>query len=239
MNNTNTNTNTNTNFATNTTNDSGENNPGAANRYPFPLVPLPYAYNALEPYIDEKTMHLHHDRHLQTYVNNLNAALAKYPQFQNWTLEQLLYYSEELPGDIRTAVINNGGGVYNHNFYFANMSPAPGAPGGDLLDAIVKSFGSVENFENQFKAQALAVFGSGYTWLALGKDCNLKIINTKNQDTVLPLDAAPIMGIDVWEHAYYLKHYNVRADYIADWFRVADWRRAQENYEKHAAGCRR
>jgi Fe-Mn family superoxide dismutase len=177
-------------------------------------------------------MHLHHDKHLQTYVNNLNAALKDYPQFQTWSLEQLLYYSDRLPEQIRTAAINNGGGVYNHNFYFANLSPAQqqNASSGDLLDAINNSFGSVDAFKDEFKKQALAVFGSGYTWLVINPDGNLEIINTKNQDTVLPLNACPIMGIDVWEHAYYLKHYNLRADYIDDWFKIVNWPQAKSNY---------
>jgi len=202
------------------------------NNYPFQLVPLSYAYNALEPYIDEKTMYLHHDRHLQTYVNNLNTALKNYPQFGNWSLEQLLYYSEQLPSQIRTAVINNGGGVYNHNFYFKNLTPATQQtnPSGELLNAINNQFGGLDNFKNQFKTQALSIFGSGYTWLVVNRDCKLEIVNTKNQDTVLPLNACPVIGIDVWEHAYYLKNYNVRANYIDNWFKVLNWRQANLNY---------
>jgi len=200
------------------------------NHYPFQLVPLPYAYNALEPYIDEKTMHLHHDKHLQTYVNNLNAALKDYPQLQTWSLEQLLYYSDMLPEQIRTAVINNGGGVYNHNFYFANLSPTQSNPTGELLNAINDQFGSLDNFKTKFKAQALSVFGSGYTWLVINKDGKLEIVNTKNQDTVLPLNSCAVIGIDVWEHAYYLKHYNVRADYIDDWSKIVNWPQAEQNY---------
>jgi len=200
------------------------------NHYPFQLVPLPYAYNALEPYIDEKTMHLHHDKHLQTYVNNLNAALKDYPQFQTWSLEQLLYYSDMLPEQIKTAVINNGGGVYNHNFYFANLSPTQSNPTGELLNAINDQFGGLDNFKTKFKAQALSVFGSGYTWLVVNKDGKLEIVNTKNQDTVLPLNACAVIGIDVWEHAYYLKHFNVRADYIDDWFKIVNWPQAERNY---------
>jgi len=202
--------------------------------YPFELVPLPYAYNALEPYIDELTMRLHHDKHLQTYVNNLNAALESYPELHNWTIEQLLYYSERVPEKIRTAVINNGGGVYNHEFYFANLAPAAknSAPRGNLLAAISAQFGSLDAFKAAFKAQALAVFGSGYAWLVVNKDGKLEIITTKNQDSVLPLCACPVLGIDVWEHAYYLKHYNVRADYIDDWFKVLNWQSAEQNFEK-------
>ena len=204
------------------------------NHYPFELMPLPYGYDALEPYIDTKTMQLHHDKHLGTYVNNLNAALKDYPQFHDWTLEQLLYYSNRLPENIRTAVLHNGGGVYNHNFFFENLVPSTqtGAPSGGLLDAINNKFGSIDNFKNQFKTQALAVFGSGYTWLVLNKNGELEIINLADQDTVIPLNTCPIIGIDVWEHAYYLKNYNVRADYIDNWFKVLNWQQAVQNYQK-------
>jgi len=204
------------------------------NHYPFQLVPLSYSYSALEPYIDEKTMMLHHDRHLQTYVNNLNTILKDYPELQNWSLEQLLYYIDLVPEKIRTAIINNGGGVYNHNLYFAgltndvnsrNVSNAP-----NLMRAVNSKFGSLDEFKKQFKAQAMSVFGSGYTWLAADKNGELQIINTKNQDTVLPLNLMPIFLIDAWEHAYYLKHYNVRADYIDDWFNVVNWEQAEANY---------
>ncbi|KAI4453876.1 37s ribosomal protein s26 mitochondrial [Holotrichia oblita] len=192
--------------------------------YPFQLPPLPYAYNALEPYIDEKTMRLHHDKHLQTYINNLNAALKDYPQLHNWSLVQLLYYSNRIPEEIKTAVINNGGGVYNHMFYFANLKPPMAQqikPTDNLMMAINSAFGSFETFKIEFKNQALSVFGSGYTSLVVNRDGNLQIINMKNQDTVWTLNACPIMLIDVWEHAYYLKYYNIRADYIDAWFNVS------------------
>jgi len=215
------------------------NNIETANHYPFQLVPLPYAYNALEPYIDEKTMRLHHDKHLQTYVNNLNAALKDYPEFHNWSLEQLLYYSDRLPETIRTTVLNNGGGIYNHNFFFAGLAGATdkegiqqAKPSGVFVQAINAKFGSWESFQQEFKKQALSVFGSGYTWLVSDQNGNLKILNTKNQDTLLPLNLYPIMSIDVWEHAYYLKHYNVRADYIDDWFKVVNLAMAEEKYKR-------
>lgn len=205
------------------------------NHYPFELVPLPYAYNALEPYIDEKTMRLHHDKHLQTYVNNLNAALKDYPELYNWSLEQLLYYTDKAPEKIRTAVINNGGGVYNHNLFFANLESAAeqkNQAGGALAQAIDSQFGGFDAFKKEFKTEALSVFGSGYTWLAADMSGKLQIVNTKNQDTVLPMNVVPVMLIDVWEHAYYLKHYNVRADYIDDWFNVVNLRRAEMNYSR-------
>lgn len=196
------------------------------NTYPFVNTPLPYAYDALEPYIDEKTMHLHHDRHLQTYIDNLNAIIKEHPELQTWTLEGLLELSAFLPKEIRQPVINNAGGVYNHHFFFDSMTPAGKQPEENpLLAEIARQFGSLEAFQEQLKKEALAVFGSGYAWLAAdgGK---LKIIRTANQDTPLPLDLQPLLALDVWEHAYYLKHYNQRAAYIDDWFSVVDWEKA-------------
>lgn len=200
--------------------------------YPFTLLPLPYAYGALEPFIDRLTMELHHDRHLQTYVNNLNAALKPYPEFQNWSLEELLKNTAWLPENIRTAVRNNAGGVYNHEFFFANLQPADEKSelSPELEAAIIKAFGSFDNFKTTFKAAALAVFGSGYACLAASGDGALSIKTLANQETVLNLNLRPIMLIDVWEHAYYLKHYNVRADYIDDWFSVLNLAKASENF---------
>jgi len=204
--------------------------------YPFVLTPLPYDYNALEPFIDEKTMHLHHDRHLKTYVDNLNAALKNYPEFQTWSLERLLKNVNWLPEDIKTPVKNNGGGVYNHEFYFNNMSAERDTqPSPELLEQIDRDFGSLDEFKQQFKKAALGVFGSGYAWLALDKNGKLVIKQTANQDTLIPLELCPVVVIDVWEHAYYLKNYNVRADYIDNWFHVVDWQKASVNYEKHTA----
>lgn len=201
--------------------------------YPFTLEPLPYNYTALEPFIDEKTMHIHHDKHLQTYVNNLNAALKDYPDYQTWSLEKLLKNVNWLPEEIRTPVKNNAGGVYNHEFYFNNLSADRDTqPSQELAEQIDRDFGSIDSFKEQFKKAALGVFGSGYAWLSLVQDGKLSIKTTANQDTLIPLELCPVMVIDVWEHAYYLKHYNVRADYIDDWFNVVDWRKASENYEK-------
>lgn len=202
-----------------------------SNHYRFINHPLPYAYHAMEPYIDQKTMWLHHDRHLQTYIDNLNDTLVKYPQFQNWTLEQLILNVPSLPKDIRTSVRNNGGGVYNHRFYFSNLTnPAYLQPVGMLGEAIRNEFGSYASFQKQLKDCALSVFGSGYAWLVVTASGQLEILATKNQDTPLPLRMYPVLNIDVWEHAYYLKHYNVRADYIDDWFHVINWNRANETY---------
>lgn len=200
------------------------------NTYPFVNTPLPYAYDSLEPYIDEKTMHLHHDRHLQTYIDNLNAIIKEHPELQTWTLEGLLELSAFLPKEIRQPVINNAGGVYNHHFFFDSMTPAGKQPEENpLLAEIARQFGSLEAFQEQLKKEALAVFGSGYAWLAAdgGK---LKIIRTANQDTPLPLDLQPLLALDVWEHAYYLKHYNQRAAYIDDWFSIVDWEKASRRF---------
>ncbi|WP_195416302.1 superoxide dismutase [Enterocloster citroniae] len=201
--------------------------------YKFVNTPLPYSYNAMEPYIDEKTMYLHHDKHLQTYIDNLNNALSQYPEFQTWTLEQLLVNVPSLPTDLQTAVTNNGGGVFNHQFYFSNLTnPAPSQPVGLLAESINMEFGSFQDFQNQFKTAALSVFGSGYAWLVVNAVGQLAIITTKNQDTPLPLGMCPVLNLDVWEHAYYLKHYNLRGDYIDDWFHVVNWKNANSSYRR-------
>lgn len=201
--------------------------------YQFQNRPLPYAYDAMEPYIDEKTMRLHHDKHLQTYIDNLNHALSPYPQFQRWTLEQLILGVPSMPEEIQTAVRNNAGGVFNHQFYFANLkNPSAGQPQGFLREAIDRQYGSYQKFKDRFQAAAISMFGSGYAWLVVDATGQFKIITTQNQDTPLPLGMCPILNLDVWEHAYYLKHYNVRADYIADWFSVVNWENAERNYRK-------
>ena len=201
--------------------------------YKFVNTPLPYSYNAMEPYIDEKTMYLHHDKHLQTYIDNLNNALSQYPEFQTWTLEQLLVNVPSLPTALQTAVTNNGGGVFNHQFYFSNLTnPAPSQPVGLLAESINMEFGSFQDFQNQFKTAALSVFGSGYAWLVVNAVGQLAIITTKNQDTPLPLGMCPVLNLDVWEHAYYLKHYNLRGEYIDDWFHVVNWKNANSSYRR-------
>jgi Fe-Mn family superoxide dismutase len=170
--------------------------------YPFENTPLPYAYNALEPYIDDKTMHLHHDRHLQTYIDNLNAALSTQPQLQNMTLEQLILMAPGLPENVGVPVSRNAGGVYNHRFYFNGMSPSSSRnPLSPLSRAIDQTFGGLNAFKDKFTAAALSVFGSGYAWLVLNEQGKLSIITTPNQDTPLPRGLCPILNIDVWEHA--------------------------------------
>lgn len=193
-------------------------------RYPFVNLPLPYAYDAMEPFIDEKTMHLHHDKHLQTYVDNLNAALNDRPDLQNLTLEQLLKGACRLPAPIR----NSAGGVYNHRFYFNGLSnPSQAGPRGKLAGAIDRQFGSLDSFRQEFKKAALSVFGSGYAWLVHDR-CGLKLMTTANQDTPLEKGLCPILTIDVWEHAYYLKHFNVRAGYVDDLLSIINWDQAEQ-----------
>lgn len=201
--------------------------------YVFENIPLPYAYSSMEPFIDTKTMELHHDRHLQTYVDNLNLALENYPMYHDWSLDMLICMSSKLPREIRTAVKNNAGGVYNHNFYFFTLSPKSSKePTGVLKNKIEEQFGSYENFKSQWKKAALSVFGSGWAWLVSNQHGKLSILTTANQETPLTQNLCPILLIDVWEHAYYLKHYNKRADYIEDWFQVVNWDMADRNYMK-------
>ncbi len=199
------------------------------NHYPFELIPLPYDYQALEPYIDTQTMMVHHDGHLKTYVDNLNKALRDYPKYHFWSLEKLLINVDRLPGKIRTAVKNNGGGVYNHDFYFYIMGNTNNEPSQKMLRLIENSFGSYNQFFTKFKEAALSVFGSGWAILAADPNGGMRIVTIANQDTLLRTRLFPILSIDVWEHAYYLKHQNRRADYIDDWFHVIDWRAVEDN----------
>ena len=199
--------------------------------YKFVNDPLPYAYNALEPYIDEKTMRLHHDKHLQTYIDNLNNILKDYPDLQKLSLEQLLVNIDRLPAAIQVPVQNNAGGVFNHRFYFFNMiNTNIKQPVGLLAVNIKRTFGSYEEFQGRLTAAALSVFGSGYAWLVTDRNGILKIITTPNQNTPLAQNLWPVLIVDVWEHAYYLKHFNVRADYIKNWFQVINWNWANNNY---------
>jgi Fe-Mn family superoxide dismutase len=187
------------------------------------VPPLPYAYNALEPHIDEQTMRIHHDKHHGTYVTNLNAALEKHPQLQQKSAEDLLRGINTVPEEIRTAVRNNGGGHVNHTMFWEIMGPGKGgAPGGSVGDAIKSSFGSFDTFKEQFSKAGLGRFGSGWAWLidAGGK---LTIESTANQDNPLMEGKKPILGLDVWEHAYYLKYQNRRADYITAWWNAVNW----------------
>ena len=201
--------------------------------YPFTLQPLPYAYDALEPFIDAKTMEIHHSKHVQTYVDNLNKALENQPDYQTWPLERLLYNLDKLPQEIQAPVRNNGGGVYNHNLYFNIMAPG-GRPlaEGTLKAAIDRDFGSLDALLAQLKAAGLSVFGSGWAWLVADNSGRLSIYRSPNQDTQIPANLTPVINLDVWEHAYYLKVQNRRAEYIDNWFNVIDWDAAQRNYDK-------
>lgn len=197
----------------------------------FEVPPLPYAYNALEPYIDEATMHYHHDNHHQTYVTNLNNALVNYPDLQGKTIEELLSNLDAIPEAIRTAVRNNGGGHWNHTFFWEIMGPnAGGAPEGELAAAIDAAFGSFDAFKEKFKAAALGRFGSGWAWLIADKDGSLSIMSTPNQDNPLMEGKTAILGIDVWEHAYYLKYQYKRAAYVDAWWNVVNWAKVAEHY---------
>ena len=192
--------------------------------YPFRLPELPYAYHALEPFIDQRTMYFHHDKHLKTYIDNLNKALEAYPEYQTWTLEELLTRLSELPEELRTPVRNNGGGVYNHEMYFHLMAPA----GQPFSTEVAEAFGGEDNWKRQMKAAALGQFGSGFAWLVLDTTGALKIIALPNQDNPLTIGLQPILPLDVWEHAYYLKHQNLRSDYIDDWFHVINWNAVEQ-----------
>jgi Fe-Mn family superoxide dismutase len=199
--------------------------------YPFENTPLPYAGSALEPYIDEQTMILHHDRHLQTYIDNLNAVLKEHPRLQSLSLEQLITRADRLPKKTGIPLSRNAGGVYNHRFYFDGLTPETDQhPNGALAEAIDRSFGGYDAFREKFAEAAKAVFGSGYAWLVKDPYGSLKISTTANQETPLPAGLCPILNIDVWEHAYYLKHFNRRADYIDNWWHVVNWRKAEARY---------
>jgi Fe-Mn family superoxide dismutase len=190
----------------------------------FELPPLPYDYTALEPTIDEATMHFHHDNHHNTYVTNLNNALAKHPELEGKSLEQLLGDLDAIPEDIRTVVRNNGGGHWNHTHFWEILGPnAGGEPGGELGDAIASAFGSFAEFKEKFKAAGVGRFGSGWAWLVADASGALSISSTPNQDNPLIEGKTAILGVDVWEHAYYLKYQNRRPDYIGAWWNLVNW----------------
>ena len=197
----------------------------------YTLPDLPYAYDALEPYIDEETMHLHHDKHHNTYVTNLNSAIEKYPELGEKTIEELLSDMDAIPTDIKTAVRNNGGGHANHSFFWEIMAPnAGGEPTGEIKEAINEAFGDFSSFKEEFKKAAAGRFGSGWAWLVL-ENGKLAITSTANQDSPLMEGKTPILGLDVWEHAYYLKYKNVRPDYIAAFWNVINWDEVNKRFE--------
>jgi superoxide dismutase, Fe-Mn family len=198
----------------------------------FELPDLPYAYDALEPYIDTQTMQLHHDKHHATYVNNLNGALEKHPELSGKSLEDLLGGLSEVPEDIRMVVRNHGGGTYNHNLFWVFMSPKGGGePKGALAQAIDSAFGGFSAFRESFEKAANSRFGSGWGWLNLKNDGSLVITSTQNQDSPLMEGLTPILGVDVWEHAYYLKYQNRRAEYVSNWWNVVNWDEVARRYD--------
>lgn len=210
----------------------------------YTLPPLPYAVEALEPYIDATTMTIHHDRHHDTYVNNLNAALSKFPEFNDLGLVDLnkAVGSDKLPADIATAVRNNGGGHWNHSFFWKIMagSTDSNGPSSELKAAIDASFGDLTQMQEKFNQAAATRFGSGWAWLGVKEDGSLGITSTPNQDNplmgVADQKLIPVLGLDVWEHAYYLKYQNKRVDYIKAWWNVVNWEQVNANFIEAKAG---
>ena len=198
----------------------------------YELPPLPYAYNALEPYIDEETMHLHHDKHHQAYVTNLNNALQGLSQFDNMPIEDLMRRINDVPENVRTAVRNNGGGHVNHSMFWQIMKPnGGGQPTGDLASDITATFGSFDQLKTLFNDAGAKRFGSGWAWLIMDTSGKLQVISSANQDSPLMDGNYPIMGNDVWEHAYYLKYQNRRPDYMAAWWNVVNWDAAADRFQ--------
>ena len=196
------------------------------------LPDLPYQYSALEPHIDAKTMEIHHSKHHATYVNKLNEALAKHPELESKELPELLKDLNKIPEDIRTAVRNHGGGHLNHSFFWKIMTPKSTPPKGKILEAINQKFSSFDKFKEQFTNTATTLFGSGWTWLTVDNKGELKIETTPNQDNPISQGRTAILGLDVWEHAYYIKHQNKRADYIVAWWNVVNWDEVNKLYEE-------
>ncbi|WP_319470860.1 superoxide dismutase [uncultured Trichococcus sp.] len=189
----------------------------------FTLPALPYAYDALTPYIDEETMHLHHEKHHNAYITNVNAALEKHPELADKTIEELLADLNSIPEDIRTAVRNNGGGHANHSLFWTVLAPnAGGEPTGAVKDGIEEAFGSFDAMKEKFSAAAAGRFGSGWAWLVVS-DGKLEITSTPNQDSPISEGKTPILGLDVWEHAYYLNYKNVRPEYIKAFWNLVNW----------------
>jgi superoxide dismutase, Fe-Mn family len=197
----------------------------------FEMLALPYPYEALEPYIDAKTVEIHYSKHHATYLTNLKAALDKHPELGNLSIEAILSDLNRIPEDVRTAVRNNGGGYYNHNIYWAIMGQNQGGePRGKLGEAIRVAFGSFSSFKEQIEKAGLGRFGSGWAWLSKKQDGSLTIHSTPNQDTPLAEGLFPVIGVDVWEHAYYLKYQNRRAEYLTNWWNLVNWEEAERRY---------
>ena len=194
------------------------------------LPPLPYAYDALEPHIDKRTMEIHHGKHHQGYVNKLNAAIARSHDLQHMTLEGMLRNINKVPKHLRQAVINSGGGHANHTLFWSIMKPNGGQPTGEVAEAIQSTFGSIDDGRELFTKTAKTHFGSGWAWLVIDENKKLKIYSTSNQDSPMMNGHIPILGLDIWEHAYYLKYQNRRADYIEAWRKVINWEQVNTNY---------
>lgn len=202
-------------------------------RYPFSLAALPYDYKDLEPHIDEATMRIHHTKHHQAYIDNANKALEEAPELQGYTLEELLSNLSSLPESVRTRLQNNAGGHFNHTLFWLMMTPhASELPTGKLADAINADLGSFAAFKESFNKAAQTRFGSGWAWLCVNKDKKLVVTSSGNQDTPLAMGLFPILGLDVWEHAYYLKYQNKRMDYVTAWWSTINWPFVTELYEK-------
>jgi len=203
----------------------------------FELKPLPYAYDALEPYIDATTMQLHHDKHHAAYVNNLNAAIEKYSDLQSKSVEELVTSLDQVPEDVRAAVRNNAGGHINHTMFWEIMGAnASSTPTGAIAEAINNSFGSFDAFKQQFNDAGTKRFGSGWVWLVRSSQGDLKVISTPNQDSPLTEGHTPIMGNDVWEHAYYLKYQNRRPEYLNAWWNVLNWEEINRRFDAAYSG---
>lgn len=201
------------------------------------LLALPYAFNALEPHIDAQTMEIHHDKHHAAYASNLNKALESAPDLQSKSVEDLLKDLASVPEGIRMAVRNNGGGHYNHTLFWSIMSPSGGGdPSGDLADAINSKFDSLDALKEAVNKAGMTRFGSGWTWVVVGSDGNLDVTSTPNQDSPVSGGATPILGIDVWEHAYYLNYQNRRAAYLGAWWNVVNWDEVASRYAAAKGG---
>ena len=199
----------------------------------YKLPELNYSYDALEPHFDKETMEIHHTKHHQGYTNNLNAALDKHPELKDKDLEDILRDINSVPEDIRVAVRNNGGGYLNHKLFWETLAPASDqAPSGDLKEAMDSAFGSFDSFKEKISTAAATRFGSGWAWLVLKEDKSLDVISTANQDSPLMDGLRPLLGIDVWEHAYYLKYQNKRPEYITNWFSLINWAKVEELYKE-------
>ncbi len=205
----------------------------------FEVLKLPYAFDALEPHIDARTMEIHYSKHYQAYTNNLNAAIEKHSELADKMAWELLNDLSSLPEDIQGAVRNNGGGYKNHSIFWATMSPdGGGEPTGELADAIKDAFESFDNFKDIFAKAAMTRFGSGWAWLSKDVNGKLSVASTANQDNPISDGLNPLLGIDVWEHAYYLNYQNRRADYIAAWWNVVNWNEVARRFEGQAPGAK-